>query len=245
MAKPQLSLDALWQSATATHRRFHPDQGAALPEPARRYLNHAIATGTPLAAAVRLKMQGEIKLKGWAPFSAEQVICWPRGMIWQAHTRVSGLPIRGWDRIVDGEGAMQWKLLGLFPVITAAGDDITRSAIGRLLGECVWLPSVFCNAVWTASDAAQAQLTYLNETTDLHLTLSETGQLKQFHFQRWGNPEGEAHHYVTFGGSIEDEGTFGGYTIPTRLRGGWYFGSDRFEPEGEFFRATIDEAVYR
>jgi hypothetical protein len=29
------------------------------------------------------------------------------------------------------------------------------------------------------------------------------------------------------------------------LRGGWYFGSDRFESEGEFFRSTIDSAIYR
>lgn len=31
----------------------------------------------------------------------------------------------------------------------------------------------------------------------------------------------------------------------TRLRVGWYFDSERFEPEGEFFRAPIDEAIYR
>jgi len=38
---------------------------------------------------------------------------------------------------------------------------------------------------------------------------------------------------------------FGGYTIPTRVQICWYFGTDRFEPEGEFFRATIDDAIYR
>jgi hypothetical protein len=29
------------------------------------------------------------------------------------------------------------------------------------------------------------------------------------------------------------------------VRVGWYFGSPRFESEGEFFRATIDEAMFR
>ncbi|GBE74174.1 MAG: hypothetical protein ACK4YL_09535 [Microcystis sp.] len=52
-------------------------------------------------------------------------------------------------------------------------------------------------------------------------------------------------HYVDFGGIIEEEGTFCGYTIPTRLRIGWYFGTERFESEGEFFRVTIDDAIYR
>jgi len=40
-------------------------------------------------------------------------------------------------------------------------------------------------------------------------------------------------------------GSFGGYTIPTRVRVGWHFGGARFEREGEFFRCRIDEARYR
>jgi hypothetical protein len=162
---------------------------------------------------------------------------------------MNGLPVSGWDRLVDGEGAMQWKLLGLFPVMTATGSDVTRSGIGRMQGECVWLPSVFCdrNVQWTASDHshARATLTLLDETTELNFKVSQTGQLEQLCFQRWGNPEGAEHHYVDFGGYMEEEGTFSGYTIPTRLRIGWYFGSERFESEGEFFRAAIDGATYR
>ncbi|EAW36229.1 hypothetical protein [Lyngbya sp. PCC 8106] len=30
-----------------------------------------------------------------------------------------------------------------------------------------------------------------------------------------------------------------------RLMIGWYFGGDRFEEEGEFFRVTVDDAIYR
>jgi hypothetical protein len=44
---------------------------------------------------------------------------------------------------------------------------------------------------------------------------------------------------------MEQEATFGGYTIPSRMRVGWHFASERFEPEGEFFRVTIDDAFYR
>jgi len=50
---------------------------------------------------------------------------------------------------------------------------------------------------------------------------------------------------VNFGGILEAEGTFEGCTIPTRIRAGWYFGTDRFETDGEFFRATIDQAAFR
>ncbi|NJM97732.1 MAG: hypothetical protein HC800_11735 [Phormidesmis sp. RL_2_1] len=253
----KISLNRLWQSAPQAEQFFQPADLLHLPDNVvRRYLKHAIASQemaiapkTTLATAVRLKMHGEIKLKGWRWFRAEQVICYRRGMIWQATVRMNGLPIIGWDRLVEGQGAMQWKLLGLLPVMQAQGSDITRSAIGRMQGEYVWLPSALLDTAvqWQALDDthACAELTLLGETTPLHLSIGETGQLQQGCFKRWGDPEGKGFRYENFGVIVEKEGTFSGYTIPTELRAGWYFGSDRFESEGEFFRATIDEAVYQ
>jgi hypothetical protein len=68
---------------------------------------------------------------------------------------------------------------------------------------------------------------------------------RTFEMPRWGNPEGGEFHSEDFGGIVEEERTFGGFTIPSKLRIGWYFGSDRFETEGEFFRCTVDEAEHR
>ncbi len=256
MSSRKISLNTLWNSATASPQTFQPDALNDLPSPARRYLKHAIAPNTPLASAVRLQMHGEIKLNRWQNFKAEQVICWQRGMLWQATIWMNALPILGSDRIVDGEGAMQWKLLGLLPIMKAADADVTRSAIGRMQGEYVWLPSALCprasynscysDVHWIASahNQASAKLTFLGETTHLQLTVKETGQLQKACFQRWGNPEKGPHHYENFGVLVEEESAFSGYTIPTRIRAGWFFGSPRFESEGEFFRATIDKALY-
>src|SRR6185437_15449051 len=58
------SLDDLWGSAPSSHRSFEPALIRNLPEAVQRYLGHAIAPGTPLASAFRLRMHGEIKLKG-------------------------------------------------------------------------------------------------------------------------------------------------------------------------------------
>ena len=258
----QISLDTLWDSATSQARVFHLDDYTRLPETARLYLEHAIAPETQLASAVRLKMHGEIKLKKWIPFKAEQVICWRHGLIWSATAWMNDfLPIVGSDRIIDGIGAMQWKILGLFPVMTVAGSDITRSAIGRLQAESMWLPSVFCDdgVSWTSLDSShldstlQSSFVVQGDRAKLNFTLvgkassleNQTGRLKTFKLPRWGSPDGAEFRYVDFGGILEEEGTFCGYTIPKRLRVGWYFGSERFESEGEFFRATIDDAIYR
>ncbi|MEX0822043.1 MAG: hypothetical protein WD021_07845 [Rhodothermales bacterium] len=34
-----------------------------------------------------------------------------------------------------------------------------------------------------------------------------------------------------YGFEVEEERTFGGYTIPSRIRGGWWYGTDRFRDE--------------
>ena len=247
------SLDELWNSAPPGEGAFDPTRLASLPEPVRRYLAQAIASGTPLASAVRLRMHGQIKLKRWYPFSAEEVICWNRGFIWQASVRMGALPIRGSDRFVDGRGEMRWKLFGLVPFIRASGVDITRSAAGRVNMECAWLPSVLCreDVSWSAADQShiRASFTAHGEPAALDFTIDERGAPQSIAMPRWGNPgvnPGAAEfRLVTFGGFVEQEANFGGYAIPTRLRLGWHFGSEKFEPEGEFFRATIDSAVYR
>ena len=245
----EASLDELWNSEKASEARFDPAQLAALPEPVRRYLQHAIIPGTPLASAVRLRMHGEIKLKRWYAFTAEQVIYWSRGFIWQASTRIGALTIRGSDRYVDGYGATGWKLFGIVPFITASGPNITRSAAGRVNLECLWLPSVLCgeDVCWSASDASHIRASFKahGEMADVDFGIDAAGAPKTLSAPRWGNPEGAAFHYATFGGFAENEATFGGYTIPTSFRAGWRFGSDRFELEGEFFRAMIESAIYK
>ncbi len=66
------SLDELWNSAPQSRRAFDPTQLSTFPEAARLYLEHAIAPGTTLASAVRLRMHGEIKLRRWLPFTASR-----------------------------------------------------------------------------------------------------------------------------------------------------------------------------
>jgi len=77
------------------------------------------------------------------------------------------------------------------------------------------------------------------------LTVGETGRLETVKTSRWGNPEGGEFHTVDFGAVAEEEATFHGYTIPTRLRVGWHFVNGQFESDGEFFRVTIDDVVFR
>ncbi|MFB6277600.1 MAG: DUF6544 family protein [Halothece sp.] len=248
----------LWETVPPAEIQFRPHQFIALPETAQRYLQSAIAFGkwrshiapeTPLATAVRLRMHGEIKLKNWCPFTAEQIIRFPEGFIWKARVWMRGLPISGFDRALAGEAAMQWKVLGILPIIRESGADIGRSALGRMQGELMWLPSAFCDAsvTWTPFNTSQVQahVRLQGETTPLTLKVNEQGALETIKFPRWGNPDSKGYRYLNFGGIIEAQRTFQGYTIPTQIRGGWHFDGESFAQAGEFFRATIDEARYR
>lgn len=239
----------LWEALPSSGRSVQAAELTRCPSAARRYLEHAIAPGTPLAQTVRLQMRGEIKLRKWLPFTAEEVIAWGHGFIWGATVRMFGMPIRGSDRWLHGQGSMRWRLLGLVPVMTAAGPDITRSAAGRMNIEAVWLPSVFCrqDVSWNGDDAtsARAQFHAHDEDTQLDLTIDPQGRLEMVRMSRWGNPDETAFRYADFGALVEEEKTFDGYTIPTRLRIGWYIGTERFESEGEFFRATVTHAAFR
>jgi hypothetical protein len=243
-------LEDLWETAPAATSTFDPASVASLPPAARRYLLHALAPGARLSTTARLRMHGEIRLgEGYHPFEAEQVLRWDRGFVWRAKARVKGLPIVGFDRWVDGEGAMRWKLLNIVPIITADGPDITRSAAGRLQIESIWLPAVLLGdgVLWEPQDDehAAAIVRAHGEASHIELSIDEKGAPRSNRTSRWGNPDGAGFHYADFGGLVEEERTFDGITVPTRVRVGWFVGSPRFETEGEFIRVNIDHIDFK
>jgi hypothetical protein len=117
------------------------------------------------------------------------------------------------------------------------------------MAESVWLPSALCpgDVSWTASDASHptARMTLLGHVAQLELTIGETGRLQTVKTSRWGNPGGGEFRSVDFGAVAEEEATFHGYTIPTRLSVGWHFVNGEFESAGEFFRVIVDDVVFR
>lgn len=244
------TLEELWNTAPPSTETFSPDALEGLPPVARRYLSHALAPGARLSSSVRITMTGSIQLDpGWCEFEAEQVLRWDRGFVWAARATVNGLPVTGFDRLVDGEGAMRWKLLGLFPVMKASGSEIARAAAGRLHAEAIWLPAVLLGPEVTWADQEDhrtlATIDAHDETSELELVVNPEGALRSCCLHRWGDPDAGAFAYHPFGGTADKEATFDGITIPVRHRVGWFFGTDRFESEGEFFRCELTRVEYR
>lgn len=237
--------DRLAHPAAAADR-FDPDMLAGLPTVARDYLAHALTPGVRLSSAVLLSMHGEIRLGSWRRFTARQVLAPGEGFVWAASARVAGLPVTGFDRYTGGTGQMRWRLLGIVPVMSASGPDTTRSAAGRLAAEAVLCPTAFRRCRWEQAVAADTvrttwQLHGRDESVDL--TIDDDGRLLEVSMQRWGNPDGHQFGAHPFGVAVEEERDFGGVRLPSRFHAGWWWGTDR-QPDGEFFRATIDDVTF-
>jgi hypothetical protein len=239
-----------WRSLTGngSAAAFHPDMVKELPETARRWLLHSIETGTRLCESAELTMHGGIKLNGnWLPFTAHQILAPARGFIWAARARMRGLTISGYDRYSGGTGSMQWRLLGLIPVMTVDGEDVGRRALGRLAGEGVLVPTAFGGATWRAgSDAGTVIMSRAvdGQTEEVELSVAADGRLTDVLMSRWGDPDGTGFGRFPFGVHVDQERRFAGVTVPARFRAGWWKGTGR-EADGEFFRAEITSARFR
>lgn len=244
-SRPDLARIASELQVPAAPGAFAADAAAGLPEPARRYLTAAIAPGTPLVRAASITMHGEIKLgPRWLHFDGEELLAPHQGFCWTARTRVG---ISGSDHYAEGKGAMDWRWLGIVPVMRADGPDVSRSAAGRAAGEAVWLPTALLPQAGTewedrSGDArAAARIDTDGHEIVLELTVDDHGRPRSVSFDRWGDPDDTGTFAMhRFGMDITDHGTFGGLTIPTAGVAGWHHGSDQW-PSAAFFRYELTD----
>jgi uncharacterized protein DUF6544 len=225
-------------------RVFHPDQVSGLPAAAAAFLRHAIAPGARLDRSARIVMHGSIKVGRWLPFRAEEFIDARDGFRWTASVAHGLVSAR--DSYTDRAGTTRVRALGFLPMMSASGPDVSKSALGRMLAEqAVWMPGNLLpdtGAHWYPSDAEHAtvSVTKDDERSQLSLHLAPNGQLLEMTMARWGRQGRGQFHYLPFGIQIDDEATFGDFTVPSAGRVGWWYGTPRWTA-GEFFRFTIDD----
>lgn len=234
----------------STGQVFAPEMVANLPEPARRYFVHAIQPGTPLAAQVHLRQTGTLRVgTDWIAFSADQVLT-PDGLVWRATSRLGPLPITATDHVAGGHGRTRIAALGLVPFVNESGPDISRSTIGRLIVEYMWLPPASLPVLRPGVkvepvDADHFAVTVMvaGERMRLVYAVDSDGRLIESTLPRFGNQTPDQHYeYIPFGGLMDAEETFGGYTIPTRIRMGWWYGTAQYAEE---FRFQVTAATFK
>ncbi len=247
-------VEQLWAALTANpgSEVFDPAMVDDLPEPAQRYLLHAIAPGAPLAQSVVLHMHGSIALDPGIERQAmrAQELLTARGLIWRAWVGEGVMRFSGHDYFALGEGAMRWFLWGMVPVVQARGPDLARSAAGRVALEVpLWLPSALlpqAGARWEAVDERRARVHLKVGSEELAptLTVAADGQLERIEMPRWDvrGLDGQPGYVPWLGEVLGEEKTFGGYTIGVRVRATAKAGTAQANP---FFEAVVTAAEYR
>ncbi|NDJ22037.1 hypothetical protein GS682_10385 [Nostoc sp. B(2019)] len=251
--KNEQEVNQIWRSleSSPAEHRFTKDMVAELPAPVQRYFLHSIAPGTPLASSVSLEMSGSCRMaqdKPWIPMRAKQITSALKGFVWKPVIGSGLFKFMGVDYYANKSGRMRFALWGLIPLVNAHSPDITRSAIGRFAGEFFWLPSALLpqrDVTWKAIDekTIQASLKVDGEPITLTLFTDFDGKPLKLSLPRWGeHKEDGSYIYIPFGGEFQEEYTFCGFTIPSRISAGWWFGTERYS---EFFRAKIEQAEFR
>ncbi|MBE9214139.1 hypothetical protein IQ247_15940 [Plectonema cf. radiosum LEGE 06105] len=245
-------VNKIWHSleTSSSNNIFTTEMVAELPQPVQRYFLHAIEPGTLLAKSVKLKMNGSFRLstdKSWLPMEAEQIIRAFKGFVWQANIGSGLIKFIGGDYYFNNFGRIRFSIWGIIPVVNAHNQDITRSSIGRLVGESFWLPSALLpqNCVsWQVIDdnTIEANMKVDDESVTLTFVIDSNGKLLKMSLPRWGDKtEDGSYTYIPFGGEVLEERTFGGFTIPSQINAGWWFGTDKYF---DFFRANIEQAEF-
>ena len=214
------------------------------PDTVARWLDRVAPAGASRGAFLR--MHGEIRLGRWRPFRADQVIG-PDGFIWAARAGRGPMTVSGHDRYVGGSGGMDWRLLGLVPVMRQSGDDVTRSAAGRFAAELLVLtPANARTGVvhWAEPSPGRALATVTVGGSEHRVTLrfDDGARLLDLSLPRWGDPDGEGFREEVFGVAFDGERRFGDVVLPSSFTAGWWPGTER-GAGGEFFRCHLDDVV--
>lgn len=220
--------------------RFDPAMVADLPESARRFLEFAMAPGTPLLPVAEIDMGGQFSLgtgetPGYRRMAAQQILAAPHGFVWRM--RMPGwVPVSGSDAGSESESWTRLRILGLIPVARLGNDaNHLRSAYGRQVAEAVfWTPAVLLpgpGVTWEEVDHDTARVTVasggLSQTVDI--TLNTEGQPNTVVFMRWSdaNPE-KQYRLQPFGGALSDFREVRGYRLPFKVEAGNMFGTDEY-----------------
>jgi hypothetical protein len=224
---------------------FDPGCLKGLDQPVRRYFEHALAPGAPLARGMQLDMTGRIDVGLWMPFQGR----WEgdgRSFRWSVTSGPFGLRVlRVVDRFEDRHGSMDIRLRPGLKLLHAADEDTARSAAGRAAAEAIWAPMSLLperGVTWLAESDEVIVATWdvPPERPRLCLRIDADGAVRTASLMRWDNGQHGLHGYIPCGGDVLEHRRFGHVTIPSRISVGWWYGTPRYKP---FFEATITAAA--
>lgn len=224
---------------------------AHLPAPVQQYLRIAGVVGQPRVRNFRVRMHGRIRngrTGRWMPLAAEQYnVVDPPARLFYLTGSMVGIPVQGYHRYIGSTATMRVKAAGLVPVVTAAGEDMTRGETVTVLNDmCLMAPATLIDraVAWEAVDefGARARFTSGRYTIRAELTFNKAGELTNFvsddRFQ--ASSDGKSLRPLRWSTPIRGYRRYGGVRLVSGGEGRWH------EPDGEYayIELTIDDVRY-
>jgi hypothetical protein len=173
-----------------------------LPPIVQQWLRQSGTVGKPRVSFVRLTQTGKMKVKpnsAWFDFTATQYFNTTKpAFVWD--TRVSmpaGIYLIGRDKLEDGKGAMQIKLLSLINIVNEKDNPpLNTGTTQRYLAEMCWFPSAAMEPYihWEQMDSLRAKATVKMGDFQVEgtFTFNAAGEFQRFETIRYYGSGNEA-----------------------------------------------------
>jgi hypothetical protein len=220
-----------------------------LPDLVQRWLKTSQIIGNENISALRLKQEGEIKIKpngNWMTARAKQYFTTDEpGFIWQVKVNMAPLlSFKGRDKYYQGQGHMLIKLLSLITVADAKGDEIDQGTLLRYLGEIIWFPTAALSDYiqWEEIDSnlAKATMNYGGVKAFGFFHFNDRGEVIKFTCERYYSKGNNQYSLEKYKALVGDYKEFAGLKIPSNGEAIW----ELEEGDYSYYKFEITEVEY-
>jgi hypothetical protein len=207
-----------------------------LPEPVVRYLRYTQIIGKERARTVRLKQRGFFRTnpdQKWMQLKAEEYFTVdPPGFLWYGKIRMFPfINVAAIDKFSNGEGRLVVKMLSVFKVADAKGEEYDKAELVRYLNEMIWFPSAFLSEYihWEprSSDSARVTITVGGLTASAEVYFNPEGQITNFVAERYMDISGGM-ILKKWSTPLQEYAEINGIVVPVKGEGVWKLSSGDF-----------------
>lgn len=237
-----MRFDEVWTSLASSLPGQGSDEAApsgqeqGLPGPAARLLTHALGPAGTGPRRVRLHLTGSVMQGGRRlTLTAKEILVPLRGFAWRATGRLGPITVTVRDHYLAGDSRVDIRLFGLVPVGGEHGPDTTASSRGRLVAESIWVPAMLRpqpGVAWEEVDDERATvaMTVDGVSESMTVRVDPQGRVREMTMHRWGGVGVDVARPLPYGFAVRAERSFGQITLPSDLDGGWWYGTERYDP---------------
>lgn len=224
---------------------------AALPAPAQTWLRRAGVVGRPRVRSFAARLRTEFRTGRDAPFMPAVVEQYDlfapaaASRLFFMTAYRAGVPFDAFHRYADGAATMQVRVAGLFPVVDAAGPEMTRSETVTLLNDlCLLAPAAVIDAPirWRTVDSHHVEATYTNagQTVSAVLAFDDAGDLADFVSRDRAQSDGKTSHLYPWSTPVRAIRQLNGVRVAAEAEALWH------EPGGSwsYGRFVVERLAY-